>query len=214
VKLLQQWKNFVETTDVILQGGGEHARVVLDCLQAQKRNVLGIFDPKYKDQLFGVKQLGTYDSAFEPQSFAIVAIGDNVLRKKVAQMTRHNFTNTIHPTAIVSPFAKLGLGCMILHGTIIQAQSFIGNHVIINTGAQVDHDCHIKEFAHIAPAAVLCGSVKVGEGTLIGAGAVLLPGITVGNWSVIGAGTIVTDNVPDGALVVGNPGRIIKVMPV
>jgi sugar O-acyltransferase (sialic acid O-acetyltransferase NeuD family) len=209
-KLPLQWKNLVGTIDVILQGGGEHARVVLDCLLAQKRNVMGLFDPKYNDSLFGVKQFGVYRPEFAPEALAIVAVGDNALRKKIALLTKHNFTNAIHPSAIISPFIKLGVGCMILHGTIIQAQTFIGNHAIINTGARVDHDCQISEYVHVAPAAVLCGSVQVGEGTFVGAGAVVIPGKKIGRWATIGAGAVVVHDIPDYAVAVGNPARIIR----
>jgi sugar O-acyltransferase (sialic acid O-acetyltransferase NeuD family) len=205
-----QWRNFVETSDIILQGGGEHARVVLDCLLAQKKNVLALFDPKYHDSLFGIQQRGMYDPYFAPEALAIIAIGDNALRKKVAAMTSHQFTNAIHPTTIISPFTSLGKGCMILHGSIVQAQSSIGNHVIVNTGAKVDHDCKLEDFVHIGPGAILCGTVGVGEGSFLGAGSVILPGKKIGRWATIGAGTIVTQDVPDGVTVVGNPGKIIK----
>lgn len=198
------------TTDVILQGGGDHAKVVLDCLLAQRRKVLGLFDPKYNDALFGIKQHGTYDPDFAPGAEAIVAIGDNELRKKVAQQTRHNFTNAIHPSAIFSTAAKLGTGCMILQGAIIQANAVIGNHVIVNTGAQIDHDCTIDDFVHLAPGSILCGRVKVGEGTLIGAGATVIPGVKIGKWVTVGAGAVLIADIPDHAVAVGNPARIIK----
>jgi sugar O-acyltransferase (sialic acid O-acetyltransferase NeuD family) len=172
--------------------------------------VLGLFDPKYKGELFDVKQLGPYDPDFAPGSLAIVAIGDNALRKKVARSTKHNFTNAVHPSAVVSTFAKIGTGCMILHGSIIQAQTLIGNHVIVNTGARIDHDCIISDYVHVAPGAILCGNVQVAEGAFIGAGSTILPGVKIGQWATIGAGSVIIDDVPDGAVVVGNPGRIIK----
>jgi sugar O-acyltransferase (sialic acid O-acetyltransferase NeuD family) len=128
----------------------------------------------------------------------------------IASLTKHKFTNTIHPSASVSPFVEWGNGCMILQGSIIQARTKIGNHVIINTGAQVDHDCEIGAYVHVAPGAVLCGTVKVGEGTLVGAGSTVLPGIKIGKWATIGAGSVVIEDGPDNAVVVGNPGRIVK----
>jgi len=198
-------------TKIILQGGGEHARVVLDCLLAGKANVIAIFDPKYSDQLFGIQQRGTYDPDYEPDALAIVAIGNNATRKRTAASTKHTFTSTVHPTSIVSPFTEYGKGCMILHGSIIQARTKMGDHVIVNTGAKIDHDCEIGPYVHIAPGAVLCGTVKIGEGAFIGAGVTIIPGIKIGKWSTIGAGAVVIKDVPDGAVVVGNPGRIIKI---
>ena len=50
----------------------------------------------------------------------------------------------------------------------------------------------------------------VREYAAIGAGAIILPGITIGRHSLIGAGAVITKDVPDFAVVVGNPGRIIR----
>lgn len=211
--LRPQWKSFVETTSIILQGGGEHARVVLDCLQSSGKHVVALFDPKYSGTLMGVEQRGAYDPHFQPTAKAIVAIGNNAVRKKVAAVTTHLFTTTIHTSAIVSAHATIGQGSMVLHGVIVQAQTHIGEHVILNTRCQVDHDCVIGDFVHIAPGAVLCGTVQVGEGSLIGAGAVILPGKKVGRWTTVGAGSVVVEDVPDYAVVVGNPARIIKYNP-
>jgi sugar O-acyltransferase (sialic acid O-acetyltransferase NeuD family) len=196
--------------NVILQGGGEHARVVLDALLSDKVKVAGLFDPKYSGSLFGVPQLGKYNPEVEPGALAIVAIGDNRLRKEVVKQTRHDFTRAIHSSAVVSKFAEIGKGSMVLHGAIIQANTRIGSHVIVNTGTRVDHDCKIDDYVHLAPGSVLCGTVQVGEGTLVGAGSIVLPGIKIGSWTVIGAGAVVTKNVPDGAVVAGNPARILK----
>ena len=67
--------------------------------------------------------------------------------------------------------------------------------------------------AHIAPAAVLCGSVEIGEGALVGAGAVVTPGKRVGVGAVVGAGAVVVRNVDEGATVVGVPARAAAVRP-
>ncbi|MDL5051585.1 acetyltransferase [Oscillatoria amoena NRMC-F 0135] len=195
------------TDKYILQGGGEHARVVLDALLTSGADVAGIFDPKHEGELFGVKQLGAYNKNFEPDALAIVAIGNNEVRKRAVASTRHRFGIVIHPSVILSPFAETGTGTMLLHGAIIQAQTRIGQHVIINTGARVDHDCVIGDYVHIAPGAVLCGTVEVGEGSLIGAGSILLPGIKIGAWATVGAGSVVTRNVSARTIVAGNPAR-------
>jgi sugar O-acyltransferase (sialic acid O-acetyltransferase NeuD family) len=200
----------VETCNVILQGGGEHARVVLDCLLSQGVPVVGLFDPRYHDHLFGIPQLGKYDPSLFPDAKSIIAIGDNKTRKNVVNETRHSFINVCHSSSVISRFASIGTGNMILHGAIIQAQARIGNHVIVNTGAQVDHDCIVEDYVHIGPGAVLCGTVTLGEGAFIGARAVIVPGKKVGAWATVGAGAVVRNDVPDHAIVAGNPAKIIK----
>lgn len=195
---------------IILQGGGEHARVVLDCLLDMGADVRALFDPKFNDHLFGVPQRGKYDPAFEPEAKAIIAIGDNKVRKKVRSFTEHSFTNAVHHTAQISSRAKMGVGNMVLHRTVIQAQSVLGDHVIVNTGVQIDHDCRIGDYVHLAPGVLLCGTVTIGEGSFIGAGAVITPGVTVGKWAIVGAGAVVIRDIPDNVVAVGNPARIIK----
>jgi sugar O-acyltransferase (sialic acid O-acetyltransferase NeuD family) len=195
---------------IIIHGSGGHARVVLDCLLESRKNVIALFDPKHSEPLFGVPQKGPYDPEIERDARAIVAIGDNRIRQKVATTTTHTFTNAIHSSAIISSRATIGKGNMILHGTIIQAQTVIGDHVIINTGARIDHDCRIGSFVHIAPGAIIAGTVEVGEGAFIGAGAIVIQGCKVGAWATVGAGAVVIEDIPDFAVAVGTPARVIK----
>ena len=51
---------------------------------------------------------------------------------------------------------------------------------------------------------------SITEGSFIGAGSVIIPGKRVGAWATVGAGAVVIQDVPDYAVVVGNPGRIIR----
>ena len=58
-------------------------------------------------------------------------------------------------------------------GVVIQPDACVGRHVIVNTGASVDHDCVISDFAHVAPGVRLAGGVTVAEGVFIGSGLAL-----------------------------------------
>ena len=79
--------------------------------------------------------------------------------------------------------------------------------VIINTGAIVEHQCQIGDFAHVAPGAVLAGNVKVGKRSFIGA-MPIKEGVEIGSKVIIGAGAVVLENVESESKVVGNPGRL------
>ena len=57
-----------------------------------------------------------------------------------------------------------------------------------------------------------CPTTTVRRGASIGAGAVILPGITVGEEAMIGAGAVVTKDVPEFAVVVGNPARVVRML--
>ena len=202
----------METTKFILIGGGGHARVLSSIIEAQETSKLeGIFDSNPKiETLDGVENFYKYKPDLLPNAFAIVAIGDNKIRKQLAQTIQHVFGELIHPSASIDRFSLVGEGSVVMHHAVIQRGSRIGKHGIINTACSVDHDCFLGDFVHIAPNATLCGGVQIGDETFIGAGVVVLPQIKIGKRVTVGAGTVVTKNILDGATVVGNPGKIIN----
>jgi len=57
----------------------------------------------------------------------------------------------------------------------------------------------------------LAGHVEVGEGSHIGIGVSIIQGIKIGKWCTIGAGAVIIKDVTDGATIVGNPRKIIKI---
>ena len=152
----------------------------------------------------------TVQHSAETVDEVIVTIGDNGMRKRVAEKLRCKFAKGIvHPKAVFSHTASIGEGSVVMAGAVVNAGTVIGNHSVINTCASVDHECQIGDYVHIAPGAHLCGLIQVGEGTLIGAGASVIPCVKIGRWCTIGAGAAVVSDVPDGATVVGVPGRIV-----
>ncbi len=196
---------------MLLYGASGHAKVIISCLKATEVKVLGIFDDDLtKKNLWTIPVIGSYDTNYLPNAPLIIAIGINAIRQKIARLVEHRFSMVIHPSAIVDESVAIGEGTVIFHNAVVQADTHIGKHVIINTSTSIDHDCTIADFVHIAPNATLCGGISVGEGTLIGAGSVVAPNLHIGKNCLIAAGAVVTTNIPDFAIVRGNPGRIIK----
>jgi sugar O-acyltransferase (sialic acid O-acetyltransferase NeuD family) len=88
---------------------------------------------------------------------------------------------------------------------------FLGRGVLVNTRANIHHDCEVGDYSEIGPGSVILGGVKIGRKCRIGAGAVLLPGIEIEDNSVVGAGAVVTKNVKEGQVVAGVPAvQLIK----
>ena len=193
---------------MILYGASGHAKVIIDILEANGQKIDFIVDDNPSlTELVGYevrRNTGEYDEA-------IISIGSCEIRKKVVEGLKvGKYSTAVHPSAVVSPRATIDEGTVVMQGAIVQSCAKIGKHCIVNTGASVDHDCEIGDFVHVAPHATVLGGVKVGEGSWIGAGAVIKQYITIGKNCMIGAGAVVLHDVPDGATVVGVPGKEIK----
>jgi len=143
----------------------------------------------------------------------IVAIGDNATRQhlfETLQSRGEHFVVARHPSAVVAPDVRIGLGSMICAGVVVNPGSIVGANVILNTGCTIDHHNHIDNHVHIAPGVHLGGDVSIGEGTLVGIGATVMPRRRIGDWSVVGAGALVRTDLPDGVVAVGVPARIVR----
>lgn len=206
---------------IFIFGASGHAKVVIDIMERQGvYSIACLVDDNpllTGREFFGYRVIGGKDELLVSRigsecRHGIVAIGSNPIRGKIsAWLTEHGFqlASAIHPSAVLSRGAVIGLGTVIMAGAAVNADAIIGDNVIINTGATVDHDCFIGNRAHIAPGSTLCGNVRVGEGTFIGAGATVIPNITIGSNAVVGAGATVVRDVPDGVQVIGTPARVV-----
>ncbi|MCS7073168.1 MAG: acetyltransferase, partial [Bacteroidia bacterium] len=202
---------------MILYGGGGHALVVYDAIVANQFAssfvVSGYFDDNEQHTTnLPLPYLGKYSPNVLPTEPIVIAIGNNQIREKIGQSIKHPTETIIHPTAVLPSLSAyyIGTGSMLLARVIVNPNSQIGKHVILNTGCIIEHDCLIEDFVHIAPGAILCGNVYVGKGTLIGAGAVVEKGLQIGQNSIIAAGSVITKNIPANVVVMGVPGKVVR----
>ena len=194
-----------------LYGASGHAKVIIDILKSQGVSIDGFIDDNIEiNELMGYT---VFHNRMDVSPL-IISIGNNAIRKKIAESIENNidvdFGFAVHTSSSISENATVGIGTVVMQGAIIQSCASIGKHCIINTGATVDHDCEIEDYVHISPNTTLCGDVHVGEGTQIGAGSVVIPGVRIGKWSLIAAGSVVTKDIPDYVLAAGNRCRVIK----
>lgn len=203
-----------------IMGAGGHGRVVLDLiLESRRMEPAGFFDQRTGGEgPCGWPILGNETSLVENWpgfglDGVVVAIGDNRTRRRIFEKLAAAglpLVTLIHRRAQVSRFARLGRGTVICAGAVVGPGAVIGDNCIINTRASVDHDCLVKDHAHLCPGSVLAGTVTVGEEAMLGTGTVVIPGITIGNRTITGAGSVVIRDLPDDLLVAGVPARLIR----
>lgn len=209
-------KNVVQNGNkkpILIFGASGHAKVVADILLKNNLNIRGFLEdiPENWGKTWqGIEVLGKFSSykAYGDVNY-VVAVGNNNSRKKIVQMVSSECTplwvNAIHPRAIIAEQVIMGKGNVVAANVNVGVDCVIGDHTILNTSSSIDHNCHINNFAHVAPNATLTGGVSVSEGVFIGAGATIIPKKELGSWSVIGAGSVVTKNIPSKVIAKGVP---------
>ncbi|MBQ7923531.1 MAG: acetyltransferase [Clostridia bacterium] len=193
---------------VIVIGGGGHAKVVIDCIQSAGDTVIGILDDSLDmcSTVLGIPILGrTADYVKYPDKKFIIGIGSNAVRQKFAESMCVTWYTAIHPRAVISQYAQIGPGSVVLANAVINAGASVGKHCIVNTGAIIEHDNRIGDYVHISPAAALGGTVCVGNETHIGIGAVVRNNIVICGSCVIGAGAVVVKDIMESGTYVGVP---------
>src|SRR5262249_20302521 len=96
---------------------------------------------------------------------------------------------------------------VVMANVVINPNTKIGVHSIINTGAIIEHDNHIGDFVHVSPNATLCGTVSVGNGTHIGASVTVKNNISICGDCKIGIGAAVVKDIVEPGTYVGVPAR-------
>jgi len=200
--------------ELIVIGGGGHAKVVISSLHASGWKVCAIYDDdsrKWNQSIMGIPITGPIDRLGEPDHLpAVIAVGDGMFRKHLVERYERDWVKVIHPRAHVASTATVGDGTVVFAGAVIQADVVIGSHAIINTSASVDHDCVISDYTHIGPGSHLSANVQVHRGTFLGTGTQAIPGVTIGEYSIVGAGATVVRDIPSHVVAVGCPAKVIK----
>jgi len=118
--------------------------------------------------------------------------------------------------------------CIVGHNCFVDAGAKLGKGVKLGSNVDVWNKIVLEDFVFVAPGVVFINDknprakypknkfpeygkwlpILVKEGATLGSNSTILCGITIGKWAMIGAGSVVTKDIPDYALVIGNPGRI------
>ena len=203
---------------VLIVGAGGHAKVVFELIaQDPQYRVVGLIDNFRSGTAFGVPILGADRDLPHLRQTGInqvfVAIGDNKRRLTLGrELQKEGFEiiNAISSAATISRSAHIGVGVAIMSGAVLNADCRIDDFAVINSAAIIDHDCHIGEGAHVAPGCALAGNVKLGREAFLGTGTSVIPGISVGDGTIVGAGACLVRDLPANIIAMGVPARIVR----
>ena len=195
---------------LIIIGAGGQGKVIADNALKNGYTDICFVDDHTVGEVMGFSVIGT--SADIPRlndgkTDFIIGIGNNTVRKKIAEQFDVNWITLIHPSAQIAVNVSVGKGTVVMAGAVINACATVGDHCIINTRAVIEHDNVIEDYVHISPNAALGGTVRVGEKTHIGIGAMVKNNIEICSGCIIGAGAAVVKNITESGTYVGVPAK-------
>ncbi|MCA9215552.1 MAG: acetyltransferase [Planctomycetales bacterium] len=151
----------------------------------------------------------------EPDDRFLMAIGYMDARRTLYESLTSRggtFASFVHPKALVASTAEIGPGAVIYPFAVVSNASVLDDCTHLNYYASAGHDCKIGKYCLLAPYATLNGFVTLEDGVYISTHGVVAPGKTVGRDSKVSAGSCAMQDVTNGAIVFGVPGRQVRGM--
>jgi sugar O-acyltransferase (sialic acid O-acetyltransferase NeuD family) len=140
----------------------------------------------------------------------VCAIANPLLKENIVRQMKlkgANFTNVIHPNAIIGSENTIGEGLILYPFARITVNCSIGNFVTIQSSA-IGHDAFVNDFSTISSNCLITGNTTVGKRVFVGSNSTIIPNTIIADDVYIGAGSVVINNISSGLKVMGNPARI------
>jgi len=201
---------------VSIIGAGGHTRSIINLLELNDYEILGIYDDSFRDHkaedINGYPIVGNLDNINNAFKNIVLSFGNNTKRKMLFKKYFPLILkrNLVHPKAYLEKHVKLGRANQIFAETYINSNCSIGNNNILNSGCIIEHENRIGNHNHISIGVILGGRVNIGDECFIGAGAVIIDKINICSEVVIGANSVVIKDITESGTYVGNPVKRIK----
>jgi sugar O-acyltransferase (sialic acid O-acetyltransferase NeuD family) len=200
---------------LVILGAGGTSIDFCDAAIAGGHEVLGLLDDDVRGPVCGFPVLGPLDAWRDlPEHVRFFSgIGSTCShRRRLVLIERlripeHRYATIVHPTAVVSPSAVIGLGCGILALSAVGCRAVLAPHVEILQLCLIAHDCRLDAGAIVAGGANLAGGVHVGCCAYVGASATVRNELWLGAGSLLGMNATLTENLPVNAIYAGTPAR-------
>jgi sugar O-acyltransferase (sialic acid O-acetyltransferase NeuD family) len=207
---------------LVLVGGGGHCKSCIDVIKSTGQYaILGVLDTadKVGTSVLDYTIIGTDDTITqwaEQDVYFLITLGQiknsrlRVVLFNKLQKHQAKIPTIKSPFALVSKYADLGKGTIVMHQACVNANAQVGQNTIINTKSLIEHDCQIGNHTHISTGAIVNGNCFIGDHVFVGSQSVIVQGVSICDNVVIGAGSTVLKSIDTEGVYVGNPARKIK----
>lgn len=153
-----------------------------------------------------------WESTLALPAAAVVTVGQPCLRETLWREIRRlglPCPALVHPSAVVSPTARLASGCIVGPNATISAAAELGENVYVSFNASIGHDCRLGAHSVLSPGARLGGGVAAGARLFVGLGGIIIPGVAAGDDASVAAGALLTGSLRDGSRAVPLRSRVL-----
>ncbi|HEA30502.1 MAG TPA: acetyltransferase [Leeuwenhoekiella sp.] len=208
----------------VIVGAGAYGQVYVEYL-SEIYDVQGFFDSNpsligievsgYK-VLGSVKQLPTYMENHENTAI-FVPLGNNKRRVellKIYEEKGYELPSFVHKSVYMHDNVILGKSVYMLPSTNVMPYTNIGDYTMVSIGVNIAHHVDIAPGCFFSQGCNIGASIKIAEKAYFGMAASVMTGVkTIGTGSLIGVGAVVIRDVPAKAVIVGNPGKVLRYIP-
>ena len=190
-------------------------------LSQPKYDCLGFLDDKHSlkgTKILGAPLLGPFGSAMEYPSdcFFVTGIGSTLnfwKNKDIIDslgIPRERFATIVHPTAVISSSAQIGVGSVIYQNVCITTKALVGDHVLVLPNTVISHDVIIGDHCRITAGVSISGAVTIGKSCYIGSNTSIRNDVTIGDYSLIGMGSVVLEDIAENSVAFGSPAKVVR----
>ncbi len=202
---------------LVILGAGGHGVSAYNVALSAGFDVTQFVDPRLRgEKLLGIEIVGDLSEITGAGNLQVfIALGDNDSRFCIhsdlsTQYPAVSFPRLIHASAVISSFASIGEGAIVMPGSVVGPNTAIGRFCILNTRSAIDHDGVMGDCSSLAPGVTLGGKVRIGLRSAISIGAVIKDDITIGDDCVVGASSYVNANLPGNCVAYGTPAKVVR----
>ena len=197
--------------DIIIIGASAHGRIAADTIKSMGGNIRGFIDDAFDvgSKIDEIPVLGSTECVENYQDCEyIIAIGNREIRKKLSSLPVQ-WATIIHPSAIISPSAKIGKGSFVMPLAIVNASASVGDFSIVKSGAVIEFGTKTGDFCNFAPNSAVGSSSNIGNSVQISIGASVRNNINICDNVTVGAGAVVIRDIKESGAYVGVPAKKI-----
>lgn len=204
-------------------GVGHNTPVAIDLAEACGYKVVGLYhynDERTGEIDHGIEILGSFSDLLGKGDLSnmnfLLTMGDNQIRTDISNKILAlggNVPTLIHPNAIISKFARISdIGVYVSPFTYVQADSEVGSNSVLLSHVNISHNTKIGNSCFIAGGSIIGAYTNVEDFVFVGQGVLTISAkvSNIGSCSYIGARSLITKDVPQKAVMMGSPAKILK----